>query len=117
MPFVRIVSNQPALSKDRASALLAEVSQCVSSLLGKPERWVMTCLDPGAAMTFSGTPEPACYVEVKNIGALSGNVTQKISHELCTLLAKHLDVPPNRTYIEFTNAVGHLWGHDSSTFG
>lgn len=117
MPLVRIVSNHPTLAPNLAQALLVEVSQCVSNLLGKPERWVMTCIDPGAAMTFGGTTDPACYVEVKNIGTLSGNVTQKLSHELCTLLSKHLDVAPNRTYIEFTNAVGHLWGHDSSTFG
>jgi phenylpyruvate tautomerase PptA (4-oxalocrotonate tautomerase family) len=117
MPLVRIVSNQPAPSPQRAEALLKDVSQCVSRLLGKPERWVMTCIDPTSAMTFAGTTEPTCYVEVKSIGSLAPNTTQQLSFELCALLSKHLAVPANRTYIEFNDAVGHLWGYDGSTFG
>jgi phenylpyruvate tautomerase len=117
MPLVRIVSNQPTLPTEDAKIMLSEVSRCVSRLLGKPERWVMTCVEPSASMTFGGTTDPACYVEVKNIGTLSPSVTQQVSAGLCTLLSKHLMVNSNRTYIEFNDAVGHLWGYDGSTFG
>lgn len=117
MPLVRIVSNQPTPSAQAAEALLSEVSQCVSRLLGKPERWVMTCVDPSAPMTFAGTTAPACYVEVKNIGTLSPKTTQQVSSELSALLVKHLKVTADRTYIEFNEATGHLWGYNGSTFG
>jgi phenylpyruvate tautomerase len=117
MPLVRVVSNQSSLDPKGAEALLSEMSQCVSRLLGKPERWVMTCLEPSASMTFAGTMDPTCYVEVKNIGTMSPSVAQLLSAELCALLSKHLEVAPGRTYIEFTNAVGHLWGYDGGTFG
>ncbi len=117
MPLVRIVSNQPTPTTKAAEALLTEVSRCVSRLLGKPERWVMTCIDPSAAMTFAGATAPACYVEVKSIGTLSPNVTKQVSAELCELVTKHLEVPADRTYIEFNEATGHHWGYGGSTFG
>jgi phenylpyruvate tautomerase len=117
MPLVRIVSNQSTLAQSNAEAMLSEVSRCVANALGKPERWVMTCLDPGAQMTFSGTTEPACYVEVKSIGTISSGVAKQLSAELCALITKHLSVAKARTYIEFAEAAGPHWGYDGSTFG
>lgn len=97
--------------------MLSSLSKCVSSLLGKPERWVMTCLDPEAKMTFAGTDDLTCYVEIKNIGAISPKTAQQLSAELCQVLSTHLGVTSDRTYIEFAEAVGHHWGFDGSTFG
>lgn len=118
MPLVRIVSNHSSsLDTPAAEALLAKVSVTVAKLLGKPERWVMTCLDPAAAMTFAGTNVPTCYVEVKNIGALPTTTAQQVSSELCQILSEQLGVPSDRIYIEFAEATGRLWGFDGSTFG
>jgi phenylpyruvate tautomerase len=117
MPLVRVVSNQPPLDPESTRVMLSELSKSVSRLLGKPERWVMTCLEPSASMTFAGTTDPTCYAEVKSIGVMTPNLTRQISAELCGLLSKHLKVAPSRTYIEFADAVGHLWGNDGATFG
>jgi len=117
MPLVRIVTNQFTQDTETKTALLAEVSESASRLLKKPERWVMTCLEPGAAMTFAGTEEPACYIEVKNIGKFTPELTSLLSSEISSLVSKHLGIDKARTYVEFSDAVGYLWGYDGSTFG
>jgi phenylpyruvate tautomerase PptA (4-oxalocrotonate tautomerase family) len=116
MPLVRIVTAVSIGSDKKIDELLAKVSLLAASQFGKPERWVMTCLDAPTKMTFAGTTEPCCYVEVKNIGTMSPELTEQLSSELCQLLTYYFGVHSSRVYIEFTEAKGHLWGWDGSTF-
>ena len=116
MPLLRIVTSAKPAEKARI-ALLTELSRFVSDKLHKPESYVMTNLVTDATMTFGGTPEPACMVELKNIGTFTRDQTAALSADLCGRLEAGLGVPSARIYIEFTNAQGHLWGHDGETFG
>jgi phenylpyruvate tautomerase PptA (4-oxalocrotonate tautomerase family) len=116
MPFLRILTSARPNEKQRAP-LLAELSRFVAEQLRKPESYVMTTLVSDATMTFAGTPEPACFVELKNIGTFTRDQTAALTADLCRRLESALGVPAARIYIEFTNAQGHLWGHDGETFG
>jgi phenylpyruvate tautomerase len=116
MPLLRIATSvEPSVAV--RTRLLAELSKWVAERLGKPEAYVMTLFEPGIPMTFGGRSEPACYVELKNIGRFSDEVTRGLSLELCEFLESALSVPKARIYIEFAEATGHLWGHDGGTFG
>ena len=117
MPLARVVSSADPPDAATAERLLGELSKLLSAELGKPEAYVMTCLEPRAAMTFAGTREPSAYVEVKNVGRFTPERTRSLSAALCPLVGKALGVSPNRVYIEFTDAQGHLWGYDGDTFG
>lgn len=115
MPLIKIHSNvEPPTAK--ADALLKRCSTALAEQLGKPERYVMTCLMPHAPMTFAGTSEPTCYVEVKSIGTLSTQQTQDMSASFCRILSEGLEVPPERIYLEFADAERHLWGWNGKTF-
>jgi len=116
MPLVKITSSVGPTADARGS-LLADLSKLLAKELGKPEAYVMTAFEAVAAMTFAGTSEPAAYVEVKNIGRFSPELTKRLSGEICARLSKALGVQPGRIYIEFTDAQGHLWGYDGDTFG
>jgi phenylpyruvate tautomerase PptA (4-oxalocrotonate tautomerase family) len=115
MPFLRIVTSATPPEKSRAP-LLGELSKFVSEKLRKPESYVMTSLVTDATMTFAGTGDPACFVELKNVGTFTPKETRDLSASLCERLETALGVPASRIYIEFTNAQGHLWGHDGETF-
>jgi phenylpyruvate tautomerase len=117
MPLVNVYCSASPADPARADALLTGLSRSVAELLGKPEAYVMTCLVPQTKMTFGGTGEPACYVELKSIGKMSPATTQKLSAEICRQVEAGLGVPASRTYIEFANAEGYLWGYNGSTFG
>jgi phenylpyruvate tautomerase len=116
MPLIHVTTSRALSDPSRTQALLEALSGRLAEHLKKPEAYVMTCLTPGALMTFGGSAEPACYVEIKNIGTFTPALTVAMSRDLCTLLSLELSVDKNRIYIEFTNAEPHLWGFDGETF-
>lgn len=77
----------------------------------------MTAFEPGVNMTFGGTFDPACYIEVKSVGSLSPAQTSAMSQEFCQQVNQGLGVSIDRIYIEFADAKGYLWGWNGSTFG
>lgn len=116
MPLVQIFTSAPAPEASAQQALLADLSRLAAARFGKPERWVMTCLVPGLAMTFGGDPAPAAFIAVKNIGRMSPDDTAALSRALCDRVRAALGVPPDRTYIHFQDAVDYLWGWNGETF-
>jgi phenylpyruvate tautomerase PptA (4-oxalocrotonate tautomerase family) len=117
MPLVTVYTSAPAPDEARGSALLLQLSGLLAKQLRKPESYVMTCLVPQTRMTFAGTEDPACYVEVKSIGNITPDVTRALSADLCARLAEALGVARDRIYIEFADVQRHLWGYNGSTFG
>lgn len=115
MPFLKITTSVPPAPEH--GKLLANLSHLVASRLGKPESYMMTAIDHPALMTFAGTTDPVCYVELKSIGRFTGELTQRLSGELCERLSTALGVAKNRIYIEFSDAEGYLWGYNGETFG
>jgi phenylpyruvate tautomerase len=114
MPLCRILTSANASEKTR-STLLTELSRFVAEALKKPESYVMTSITSDAAMTFAGTSDPACFVELKSIGTFSPQQTAALSAELCQRIGSALAVPASRIYIEFGDSKGYLWGHDGET--
>jgi phenylpyruvate tautomerase len=117
MPLCQVFTNVPAAASSVQQALLADCSRLLASHFGKPERWVMTCLVPGVAMTFAGTSAPTAFVAVKNIGKMKPAETSALSEGLSARLEKALGVPRDRVYIDFADAVDYLWGWNGGTFG
>jgi hypothetical protein len=116
MPLVQVFTSAAAPA-DGAKELLADLSKLAAASFGKPERWVMTCLVPGLPMTFGGDRAPAAFVAVKNVGKMSGDLTEKLSQEICGRVSRALDVPFDRIYIDFGDAIGAMWGWNGETFG
>lgn len=115
MPLIRIITSAEP-SAGAADALLRDLSALLARELRKPESYVMTCLEPRARMTFAGTDAPTCYVEVKNVGTLSPDLTAGLSAAVTERLVAAFGVPSGRIYIEFAESRPHLWGYDGGTF-
>lgn len=114
MPLLKITTNREIEHAQRV-ALLSAASERVANLLGKPERYVMVSLEFNGDMIFGGETSPVAYLELKSIG-LPEERTTELSNFLCELIADQLEIPPDRVYIEFSNAERHLWGWNSTTF-
>ena len=116
MPLIQVFTSA-APDAAASDELLRELSAALAGHFEKPEKWVMTCIVPGLAMTFGGSGAPTCFAAVKNVGKLNPAKTAKLSADLSARLARGLGVPQDRIYLEFTEALGHLWGFDGGTFG
>ncbi len=116
MPLIKVQSSVPAPHRSQVQDLLKNLSSKLAGHLGKPESYVMTAFEPEVAMTFAGTDDPACYIEIKSIGHMSPAQTKAMSQDFCQEVSDKLGVSKNRTYIEFADAERTMWGWNGSTF-
>ena len=113
MPFIQInTSSKSVIEND--DSLQKDISKVIADLTGKPENYVMTMIQRDTKMTFAGSDEPCCFIQVKSIGSL---VPISMSKSLCELIASKTNINTNRIYIEFIDVKASNWGFNSSTFG
>jgi len=115
MPLLKLQTSVPIPDANR-DALAKELSAIVAEAIGKPERYVMVTLAEGT-ICMNAELAPAAFVDVRSIGGLSGNVNRQISERVCAKLQETLSIPPDRTYLNFTDVPGSSWGFNGSTFG
>lgn len=115
MPLIKVQTSIPTPETAQIESLLKALSASLAKHLGKPESYVMTAFVGGVPMTFGGSTDPACYIEIKSIGTM-GAKTKAMSQDFCQQVEAALGVPQNRTYIEFADAQGSMWGWNGSTF-
>ena len=116
MPLIKVQTSIAPPAPSEVSTLLKALSSSLAKHLGKPESYVMTAFEPNVSMTFGGTTEPVCYIEIKSIGTMNPTQTQTMSQDFCQKIQQAIGVPANRTYIEFADAKGSMWGWNGSTF-
>lgn len=116
MPLIKVQTSVTTLESDAVEGLLKSLSAELAKHLGKPESYVMTAFEPGVTMTFAGTLDPVCYIEIKSVGTMSPAQTKSMSQDFCQQINQTLGVPVNRIYIEFADAKGSMWGWNKSTF-
>lgn len=116
MPLIKIKTSAPSPERQTIDNLLKTLSAKLAKHLGKPESYVMTAFESDVPMTFAGTLDPVCYIEVKNIGGMSAAQSKSMSQDFCQTISDELGVPANRTYIEFAGAERSMWGWNSGTF-
>ena len=116
MPLLQIQTSSKAASGGALGGLLKTLSAELARELGKPESYVMVAFESDAELLFGGSSEPACFAALKNIGTFTPSQTERLSALLTQHLSTALSVAPNRIYLEFVNAQGHLWGHEGTTF-
>ena len=113
MPFIQVKTSSKSVLEDD-TLLQNDISKIVAELTGKPEKYVMTMIQKDIKLTFAGSDEPCCFIEVKSIGALSPS---SMSRSLCELIASKTNINTNRIYIEFTDVKASNWGFNGTTFG
>ena len=117
MPLIKVQSSVSAPEKTVVESLLKSLSAKIAKHFGKPESYVMTAFESDVPMTFGGSFDPVCYIEIKNIGTMTSAQTKSMSQDFCQEIESTLGVSSDRIYIEFADAQRHLWGWNSSTFG
>jgi len=115
MPFLRMTSSAPE-TLAKSAALVEELSQAVSRLLGKPETYVMVAVEK-ADMRMSGTDAPAAFLDLRSIGGFSTQKNKTISETLSGIVTKHLGIAGSRIFLNFTDIPASSWGWNGGTFG
>lgn len=117
MPFIKVQSSVTIPEKAKVDSMLTSLSAKLAQHLGKPESYVMTAFESDVPMTFGGTFDPVCLVEIKSIGTMKPEQTAAMSADFCQVIESELGVSSARIYLEFVDVQRHLWGWNKSTFG
>ena len=117
MPLIKVQSSVSKPEPAAVESLLSDLSASLAKQIGKPESYVMTAFEADVPMTFGGTFDPVCYVEIKSVGSMSSSQTKSMSQDFCSQIGEKLNVPVDRIYIEFNDAKGYMWGWNGKTFG
>ncbi|MFH7025700.1 MAG: phenylpyruvate tautomerase MIF-related protein [Heteroscytonema crispum UTEX LB 1556] len=117
MPLIKVQTSVSAPDRAKVEAMLKRLSAKLAKHTSKPESYVMTAFEPAINMTFAGTTDPVCYIEIKSVGAMKPEQTKAMSQDFCQEISQALGIPTNRIYIEFADAKGAMWGWNSTTFG
>ncbi|XP_044946162.1 macrophage migration inhibitory factor homolog isoform X1 [Hordeum vulgare subsp. vulgare] len=117
MPCLNVSTNVNLEGVD-TSAVLADASSTVATIIGKPEAYVMVVLKGSVPMAFGGTQEPAAYGELVSIGGLNPDVNKKLSAGIASILESKLSISKSRFYLKFhdskasrhyLSATAHPW--------
>ena len=111
MPLLNISTNKEI--KDE-QILLKKSSNFISSLLSKPENFVMVKLTHSLPMYFAGSDELCSFIEIKSIGSIEPS---KMSKPICEFFSNELQISSERIYIYFQNVDSNMWAWNSMTFG
>ncbi|MBD2693606.1 phenylpyruvate tautomerase MIF-related protein [Anabaena catenula] len=117
MPLIKVQTSVAAPEATVIQSMLKSLSAKLAQHTGKPESYVMTAFEPAIPMTFGGTTDPVCYIEIKSVGTMKPEQTAAMSQDFCQQINQILGIPKNRIYIEFADAKGAMWGWNSTTFG
>ncbi|MBW4560191.1 MAG: hypothetical protein KME32_03370 [Mojavia pulchra JT2-VF2] len=117
MPLIKVQTSASAPEKSEVEAMLKSLSAKLAKHTGKPESYVMTSFEAGIPMTFAGTTEPVCYIEIKSVGTMKPDQTEAMSQDFSQQINQALGVAKNRIYIEFADGKGYMWGWNGTTFG
>ena len=114
MPYIRIETSQ-SMDASRTATVLKETSLFMSGLLGKPEKVMMVSVVGNTPMMFNSDTGPAAVVTIKSIG-LTADKCNAYSRAICDFIQSALQVPPERTYIDFAAIDGKMFGWNGQTF-
>ena len=110
MPLINISVNKKV---ENDQIFLSNVSGFISSLLNKSENFVMVRLIDSLQISFAGTHDPCCFIEIKSIGSLASS---KISMPISEFISTELGIPIARIYIYFQDVDSKMWSFKGKTF-
>lgn len=113
MPFVHVKTNRP-VSAETERALKAQIGEVIAQIPGKTEKWLMVQVEENAHLWFGGSDAPAAFADVRLFGKASSGDYDRVTAALTEVLAKQLDVAPDRIYIPYQE-LSH-WGWNGGNF-
>ncbi|KAJ1379850.1 Tautomerase/MIF superfamily [Sesbania bispinosa] len=95
MPCLYITTNLNLDGID-TDPIFSEATTAVSTIIGKPEKFVMVILKSKVPISFEGNKEPAAYAEIVSMGGINSEVKRKLIATIGTILQSNLSIPRTR---------------------
>ncbi|KAF7845262.1 macrophage migration inhibitory factor-like protein [Senna tora] len=115
MPCLYITTNVNLHEID-TDPIFSETTSAVSSIIGKPKKFVMVVLKGSVPISFEGNKEAAAYAEIVSMGGITKQVKRNLIATLGSILHHNLSIPTSRFFLKvfdttaspFPNAISKL---------
>ncbi|PON42480.1 Macrophage migration inhibitory factor [Parasponia andersonii] len=99
MPCLYISTNVNLDGED-TNPIFSEATKAVSTIIGKPEDFVMVILKGSVAISFGGNKDRAAYAEVVSMGGINSAVKKELISALGSILQSKLSIPRTRFFLK-----------------
>ncbi|OWM81671.1 macrophage migration inhibitory factor homolog [Punica granatum] len=106
MPCLYISTNV-CLDGVDTEPIFVEATKAVSSIIGKPEKFVMVILKGSLAISFGGNKDPAVYAEIISMGGITREVKKQLISTLGAICQDKLSIPPARFFLKVYDTTAH----------
>lgn len=114
MPFINVKTNAK-LSEETKLAVENRLSDAISLLPGKSDRYLMLAVEDNISMMFHRDAEaPAAMVEVKIFGSSTKDAYQALTGAICEALSDLAGIDGGSCYVKFEEV--KYWGYNSFMF-
>ena len=104
-----------SVSDAQKALLQARFGKAIEIFPGKTERWLMCTLCDNVPVCMAGDGDaPAAFVEVSLLGKSDRAHFERMTAEICDILADVLSIRPDRVYVKYEE-VAH-WGWNGGNF-
>ncbi|KAL2337675.1 hypothetical protein Fmac_012121 [Flemingia macrophylla] len=80
--------------------IFSQATTAISTIIGKPEKFVMVILKGSVPISFEGNKEPAAYAEIVSMGGINSEVKRKLINTIGTILQSNLSIPRTRFFLK-----------------
>ena len=117
MPLLQIHLITSSVAQDVLNQIHAQSADLLAEQIGKSVEYVMVLVRTDESISFAKDNDtPSAYLEVKNVGELPSDLTERLTSKLSNLINEILGVAVDRIYIEFQESARHHWGWNGKTF-
>eukprot|EP01096_Ripella_sp_DP13-Kostka_P006415 TRINITY_DN229_c0_g2_i4.p2 TRINITY_DN229_c0_g2~~TRINITY_DN229_c0_g2_i4.p2 ORF type:complete len:126 (-),score=65.06 TRINITY_DN229_c0_g2_i4:44-400(-) len=114
MPLLRFTTNFE-VEEARSVELMKELAAKLAPIMEKPVEYYMTIWEK-QTIVLGLTTEPALFVSLQSIGKIDPELNKQYSVLICSFFEEKLNVPKDRTFINFVDVKGANWGYNGGTF-
>ena len=113
MPFIDSKITVP-VNDEKKESIKSQLGQCISTL-HKSETYLMVGILDNYDLWLGGKKlDKGAYVEVSLYGSASASDYDKLTGQICDILQKELDLPPNGVYVTYHPVSD--WGWNGRNF-
>ncbi|XP_044131465.1 macrophage migration inhibitory factor-like [Bufo gargarizans] len=95
--------------------IMTDLWKLFEQTLDVPAKYIAVIIHPDQKVIFGGTKDPCGLCSLQRIGMADGLRNEHYSRIICEFLQKHLQIPPDRVYINFIDIIGANVGWNSTT--
>jgi len=114
MPYIS-THVSTSLPPEKEISIKEKLGKAIELIPGKSEQWLMVEFRDDCRLYFRGkNDQPAAFVEVKALGNITDDASEKLTAAICGILYEELNISQDHIYVKYETT--RQWGWNGMNF-